>query len=176
MKILGFSFDSRPTVERHTEELRKKFRKRLWLLRNLKYARADAKDLVDCYSCFLRPVLEYCCSVYHPMLNSTQSTSLEKLQYAALKIIFGYNHEKADLLRLSGLSTLEERRKKLFENFCQKIHKNERFRNIWLQERVFEGHDLRRQRIIVEKYARTQRLYKSPIYSIRRKLNDLNVS
>ena len=176
MKILGFNFSQLPTIEFHLQYMFKKFRKRLWLLRNLKKARADSKDLVDCYCCFLRSVLDYCTNVYHPMLSQGQTDTLEKLQYSALKIIFGYDTDKENLLKLSGLSTLQERRKKLFEAFCLKNYKNERFKQTWFEERDFEGADLRKQKIIVEKFARTSRLYNSPVYAMRRKLNDILVS
>ena len=108
MKILGFYFDSRPLVHRHVEELKTKFRKRLWMLRNLKSSRAGKKDLLDCYLCFIRPVLDYCSNVYHPMFNSDLTNQLEKLQTSALKIIFGYGKEREELLEEAGISSLKE--------------------------------------------------------------------
>ena len=157
------------------EELKKKFRKRLWLLRNLKNARAERKDLIDCYVCFIRPVLEYCSNVYHPMLCLGLTKMIEKMQFTALKIILGYGKEKEKLLEESGLPTLEERRKRLFNKFCMKVYENERFREEWLEERTFTGHDLRKQKIIREKNSRTKRLFDSPLYTIRRYLNDFLV-
>ena len=98
------------------------------------------------------------------------------MQQSALKIIFGYNHSQEELLSLSGLPSLEERRSVLFRNFCMKIYSNSRFREQWLDTRIFTGHDLRNQNIIVEKFARTERLYKSPLYTIRRNLNDILIN
>ena len=176
MKILGFNFSNTPTVEFHLQYMSKKFRKRLWLLRNLKRARATKEDLVNCYCCFLRSVLDYCTNVYHPMLSQVQTNSLEKLQISALRIIYGYGIEKESLLSLSGLSTLQDRRSRLFETFCMKNYENERFKDAWFEERIFTGPDLRNQRILVEKFANTSRLFNSPIYAMRRKLNDMLVS
>ena len=175
MKILGFFFGSIPMVELHLSTLQSKFRKRLWLLRNLKHARATKKDLVGAFCCFIRPVLEYCSNVYHPMINQSQSLTLEKMQFTALKIIFGYDKSHTELLELSGLPCLSERRNQLCNSFCLKIYNNERFRNEWIEERLFVGPNLRHQKIIVEKQAKTNRLYNSPIYKIRRTLNDILV-
>ena len=69
MKILGFHFSSKPNVEKHVEEISRKFRKRLWLLRNMKNVIKEKKELVDIYTCFLRPILDYCSNVYHSMLT-----------------------------------------------------------------------------------------------------------
>ena len=91
MKILGFYFSSSPTVNAHVEHISKKFRKRLWFLRNIKRATLEQNELLECYCCFLRPILEFCCSVFHPMLNQQLTSKLEKLQMSALRIIYGYN-------------------------------------------------------------------------------------
>ena len=176
MKILGFYFDSRPGVEKHLEETSRKFRKRLWLLRHLTKSIKCKKELVSCYVCFLRPVVEYCSNVFGPMLNKGQVAFLENMQYSALKIIFGFGVCKSKLLELAGLPLLESRRESLFTNFCNKVYGNPRFREAWLKERTFTGPDLRRQQIIGEEYSRTERLYRSPLFTIRRKLNDILVT
>ena len=80
--------------------------------------------------------------------------------------------KKEEILSESGISTLEERREHLFNNFCQKTYNNERLRQQWLEERVFIGPDLRSQRIIKEKHANTNRLFNSPLYTVRRTIND----
>ena len=82
---------------------------------------------------------------------------------------------KKELIEKSGLETLEDRRKTLFKNFCPKLYENPSFKNQWLQEREFIGTDLRRQLILKEENARPQRLYNSPLFQIRRTLNDLLV-
>ena len=175
MKILGFNFSNKPTVDLHIESTIKKVKKRLWLLRNLKNARATKKDLTDCYTCFVRPVLDFCSNVYHPMISKHHSDLLEKTQASALKIIYGYDKSRSELVEVSGLTTLAERREKLFDSFCQKTYSSERFRKQWLEDRIFEGPNIRRQRIIKEKNAKTTRLFRSPLYTIRRRTNDLNV-
>ena len=110
------------------------------------------------------------------MLSKQSIYQLEKLQYAALKIVFGYDKTHSRLLELANIPTLEERRNTLFDSFCRKIYENRRFKELWLEERVFEGPEVRRQKIVKEKFAKTSRLFKSPLYSIRRRINDLYVT
>ena len=50
IKILGFHFSNRPSVDKHIEETLLKGKKRLWLLINLKRAHASTGDLLDCYT------------------------------------------------------------------------------------------------------------------------------
>ena len=176
MKILGFHFGTQPTVQKHIEVLSTKLRKRLWLLRKLKQANASNSDLVGSYCSFIRPVFDYCSNVYHSMLNITQTEHLEKLQKTALKIIFGYDKDYETLLSLATITTLKKRRELLFENFCLKLYENERFKKIWLEERTFHGPRMRKQKILKEKNARTDCLFNSPLYTIRRKINDLLVT
>ena len=172
MKILGFHFGDKPTVEKHIEEMSKKFRRRLWFVRHLKNAIKSSKELVECYSCFVRPIAEYCSNVFHPMLSKTQTACVENLQFSALKIIFGFDHSKSKLLELAGIPTLAKRRERLFSKFCQKIYSNPRFNEEWLPTRPFINQELKHQNIIIEKYARTERLFRSPLYTIRSHLNE----
>ena len=52
MKILGFHFSEKPNVSEHVNVMERKIKQRLWLLRNLRNARASRKDLLDSYCCF----------------------------------------------------------------------------------------------------------------------------
>ena len=176
LKILGFYFGENPTVENHIDKLKTKFRKRLWILRNLRRAGTPQKDLLDAYTCFIRPTLDYCANVYHSMLTGNQAEQLEKMQLSALKIIYGFHLSKDELNNKAGITTLHERRENLFVGFCKKAYGNERFKTEWFQERTFEGPNLRVQKILKEKHAKSSRLFNSPLYKMRRTLNDVLVS
>ena len=154
-------------------EISKKFRKRLWLLGNIKRATKNTDELLKCYCSFLRPILDFCSNVYHPMINITLATVLEKLQLSALKIILGYRLSSDELLEKAELTTLQERRETLFRSFCMKTHNNARFRDQWTEEKTFTDYNLRKQNIIKEHHSRTERLYNSPLFALRRKLNDI---
>ena len=107
LKILGFHFGTKPTVEAHINELKKKYRRRAWIIRHLKRAGLDVEDLVKLYKALLRPVLDYASPIYHPMLNAKLSKQVEDLQRNTLKTIFGYDTSYNKALELSGLPTLD---------------------------------------------------------------------
>ena len=85
MKILGFHMDNRPTVHSHVAALRARMRETTWVLRHLKISGFTEKELARVYKTVVRPVLDYCCVVYHPMLTDEQDQVVERLQSQALK-------------------------------------------------------------------------------------------
>ena len=91
-------------------------------------------------------------------------------QKRALKTIYGFDRKYEDLLKLTGLTTLEERRECAFANFTTKLHASDRF-NYLFPENTAGNMELRSTKQFVEDYARSNRLYNSPVYSMRRFLN-----
>ena len=89
-----------------------------------------------------------------------------------LKTIFGYKKSYAAALEDSGLEPLYERRQTCFDRFAIKLANNPDY-NHWLPRTVFTGYDLREELIYVEKFAATDRLRNSPLYAIRRRLNEI---
>ena len=90
LKVLGFHLDSRPTCHAHVEALRRRMRDVTWVLRHLKQAGFREAELAQVYKTIIRPVLDYCAVVYHPMLTNEQDQVVERLQAQALKNIYGY--------------------------------------------------------------------------------------
>ena len=174
LKQLGFYFHSKPDCERHVQELIKKVRMRSWIIRNLKKSGLDHQDLLRCYYTLVRPVLDYAVPVYHSQLTQDQSDRLEKLQRDILKTIFGFAKSYGNILEEQNIETLKERRQGLFDNFALNSAKNPEIAEKWFPKKLFEHPDLRRKRIFVEKYARTKRLYQSPLYTMRRRLNEIS--
>ena len=89
LKICGFRFGSKPTVENQVVAIEKKFNTRIWALRNLKRSGFKETELKECYISLIRPVFDYTAVVYHSLLTADQSTRLERLQKRAMKIICG---------------------------------------------------------------------------------------
>ena len=172
LKVLGFYFSSSPTIHEHVDVLKSKYRTRAWVIRHMKKAGADKTDLVQLYKALVRPILDYLAPVYHSMLSATQREDLERLQRGTLKTIYGHDVSYADALEESGLPTLNERRQELFDNFAMKLANNPEYRE-WLPKTEFTGYDLRKELIFTEKFASTDRLYNSPLYAIRRRLNEI---
>ena len=176
LKILGFQFGSRPDIGVQVETMSRKFRRRVWILRHLKKASIPQIHLVKLYLSLVLPVLDYTSVVYHSMLSLTQEAELENLQKLALKVIYGVTGiSYVQLLEWAGIGTLKERRLRLIDKFLAKTLKHPTYKN-WFPTRNFVHHDLRSERVYEEKYARTKRLYQSPFYFYRRRLNSIAIS
>ena len=120
IKILGFTFDGSPTLGAHVEELEKKTRRRYWVLRHLNIFGFDQNEL-QVYKSVLRPVIEYCSNVYHSMLTQDMLDRIERLQYQALKCVYGYGESYRALREKAQLELLSERRETAlgkFAGFC----------------------------------------------------------
>ena len=105
------------------------------------------------------------------MLGKNQTKNLELLQKLALKIIYGVTGVGyAELLDRPGLPTLAERRLKMVDKFITKAARHQSHKN-WFPTKQISGYDLRIEHVYKEKSARTSRLYNSPLYFYRRRLN-----
>ena len=104
------------------------------------------------------------------MINDELSNSLEKMQKLAFKIIFGFDKNYDVILAEKNVKTLKERRQTAFENYAIKLSNSSKFKH-WFPLNEVQV-DTRRKKKYIEEYARTQRLYDSPIYAMRRFLNN----
>ena len=163
-------FNSNGDVSDQIELLKGKFRARIWTLRELRRHDFCEADLLKVYTTMIRPVIEYSSVIYHPMLTGEQTRDIEKIQSRALKNIYGHVYSYARLLELSGLETLEERRRKACLKFALKTANNGRF-SAWFPMR---RKSKRRGDALeyAEQNARTDRRMNSPLYYYRRILND----
>ena len=118
----------------------------------------------------IRSVLEYSSVVYHSQVNQYQVNLLERVQKRCLRAIYGYSLNYVQLLQISGLETLKNRRQNAFEKFALKTCKNPRY-STWFPLRV-TIRETRQNRPYLEQFANSQRLYRSPMFAIRRFLND----
>ena len=173
MKILGFIFSKEPNVNAHMDYTATKFNRAVWALSHLRRAKIDNTTLLRVYLVMLRPIIEFCSPVYHTMLTKEQSLRIEGLQRRALQIIYGFGECYSDLLDRAGIESLEERRKRACSNFARNMANSERFGH-WFQERERNGPGLRCRRRYEEDFARTSRLYNSPLFYMRRLLNAEN--
>ena len=170
MTLLGFQFDNRPSIAAHMGLIKKKFNCRVWLLRHLKQAGVSNKDVAQIYASTIRSAVEYAAPIYGPMMNSSQSNDLEKMQRQALKIIYGYRTSYENALAQSNLTRLDVRRNEIVEKFAKKLPENF---SRWLPERPDIQYGLRRRTAYLEGNSQTERLYRSPLFTYRRILNGL---
>ena len=170
LKALGFNFNAKGDVSTQVEDLCKKFRRKVWSLRHLRKSGFDEKELLRVYETYIRPTIEYSAPIYHPMLTCAQSTQIERLQFFALKNIYGFVYSQRELLSMSGLSTLEQRREQACLRFARKTAANPTFTS-WFPKRR-NNRVRNNQEHYVEMGARTERRRNSPIYYYRRLLNE----
>ena len=91
----------------------------------------------------------------------------------ALRIIFGFNKSYEELLEAAEIKKLEERRRVAFLNFANKTSVSERYKR-WFPEKIYKRTGLRTEKKYCEFRAKTTRLYNSPLYAMRRLLNQEN--
>ena len=123
----------------------------------------------------LRPVIEFCNVVYNPMLTVELSEKLKRLQKRSSKIIYSFEIPYTELLSMSGIQSLKDRREIACIKFANGLARSQRYGDIWFPENVQNvNQSLRNKKKYKEFYARTSRLYNSPLYSMRRILNNAN--
>ena len=157
-------------VSAHLEVVKRRFRERYWTLRHLKHNGFSNDDLVKVYVAVIRPVAEYMLEIFHPMMSDSQDECLERLQTHALKCIFGPGMSGRQMRDLAGVPTLRERRIIQCDKFASKCAASPRFEH-WFPVREVRGRNTRNKEKYVEQYARCKRLFNSPLYYMRRRLN-----
>ena len=170
MKILGFVFSNKPNVTAHIEYIINKFNKAVWSINHIKRAGIKNDVIVTVYCTMLRPIIECNSPVYHPMLSQEDSKRLERLQKTALKLIFGFNKTYTELLDCAKIQSLEKRREAAFVKFAHNLSTSERFSK-WFPLTSETNINLRSKKKFKEEFARTDRLFNSPLFSMRRELN-----
>ena len=120
----------------------------------------------------IRSALEYSSVIYGGFLTQAQSDELERMQATSLGIIWGNHLSYRRLLEAAGIETLKIRREKNFEKFTIKAFKSPVFRARWFPMRRDPGYDLRLPRPVMESKANHDRLMNSPVYRMRKMIND----
>ena len=169
MKVLGFTFSSRPNVKAHVDNTIKKLRQRNWLLTHLEGVGFSKEELVQVYKSVILPIADYCCPAYHSLLTDIQDQLLERAQVGALRRIFGYGKSARTLRQEAGLQTLRARRIELTDKFARKAAASPRFCH-WFPKNTARR-SARNTDTYVEFFAKNDRLKDSPLYYMRRRLN-----
>ena len=169
MKILGFHFSNKPTVQLHIDETVKKIRMRYWSLRHLAKLGFTETELVQVYKSVVLPIADYCAPAYHSMMTDLQDQQMEAAQIGALRAIFGYGKSARQLRIAAGVTTLRERRIEQTDKFATKAANSQRFAK-WFPKTTGRR-SARNREIYEERMAKTERLKNSPLYYMRRRLN-----
>ena len=173
LKIVGYTFGNKPSVGPHVQLMCNKFRSKLWGFGKLKSAGMSQEDLLLTYKSVLRPIIEFASPTYGPMLTEEMSTNIEQLQLRAMKIVYGNCVSYRTVLNMTNVELLSTRREKAIERFAVKTSLNPRFSNRWFPLNENIHHDIRHPKRYREFNCKTSRLYNSPLYHMRRVLNNL---
>ena len=130
---------------------------------------ASAKILIDIYEKHIRSILEYAVPAWGPMITVGNSLDLERVQKVAYCIIFGPSSYRKTLMFQNKL-TLEDRRKKLCQNFANNCYKSPIFSN-WFSEKQ-KIVNTRGKFQFKDVQARCERWRRSPIPYMTRLLNN----
>ena len=169
LKILGFTFSSRPTVDAHVATVAKRMRQKYWALRHLKNVGFNNPELVEVYRSVVLPIADYCAPAYHSLMTDVQDQLLERVQVGALRAIYGYGPSARTLRQQAGIETLRARRIELTDKFAQKCVSNPRFCH-WFPLKTGRV-SARSSEKYQEFKSKTDRLFNSPVFYMRRRLN-----
>ena len=104
------------------------------------------------------------------MLTQYQLNAIENIQKRCLRCMYGFDKSYAELLHISGYRSLKDRREIAIAKFAEKASTNPVYAK-WFQENQ-NRQSLRNPKKYEEKLARSNRLYNSPLFTIRRTLNN----
>ena len=101
---------------------------RLYMLGRLKSFGVPVGDLVFVYTGYVHPIVEFVCLVWHGSINVHQTQQIKRIQRKACRIILGSTYTSyTDVLTLTGLQTLEERRIHLCTHYAKKCATSEKY-------------------------------------------------
>ena len=167
MKVLGFTFSSKPTMHAHIKTVLKRMRQKYWSLWHLKEIGFTPSKLVKVYKTIILPCADYCDVVYHSLLTDEHDELLEWAQVGALRTIFDYKLSGRKLRQTAAVHTLRQRRIEHCDKFANKCL-NSKFSH-WFPRNT--SRTTRNTDQFLEKFARCDRLRNSPLHYMWRRLN-----
>ena len=171
-KLLGLTLDRKMSMKGHVRQIVRKCSRRIWVLRNLRRNGISEERCLMVYKAQVRSIIDYGGPVYWPLINESDCSELDRVQSSALKTIYGFDYSYNEVLQKANVKKISERLKKLTEEFVWKEYKNGNQR-MWFQPREEISMQLRNRREVEEDQSRQVRMFKGPISTYKRILNDL---
>ena len=170
-KLLGVIISDDLTWHKNTDNLVRKAYMRMTIIRKLYEFKVELTDLIKIYILYIRSTVEQSAVVWASSLTEEERRKLERVQKIALRIILkdkyiSYNNA----LEVTKLSTLEERRVKLMQNFATKCTQNEKTAHMFP---LNENKSTRVSEKFKVPFAYTKRLANSAIPTMARLLNKM---
>ena len=129
--MLGTIITNNLKWEKNAKFLVKKAYGRMELLRKVSEFCKSTKDRLHIYKMYVRSVVEQSAVVWHSGLTKANTTAIERIQRAAVKIILQGSHSYKESLEIPNLPTLKERRETLTVRFANKCLKDEKSKNMF---------------------------------------------
>ena len=132
IKLLGLMISENLKWNENTNYICKKARSKIFLLRNMKASGLSVNELIDAYTKEVRSLLELAVPVWSSGITLEQDLKIERVQKAALAVIFGQKYLSYDnALEKSKLKRLSVRRKQICVKFVTKNLKSDK--PLWTQ-------------------------------------------
>ena len=172
LKLLGIMIQDNLKWDLHVEDIVSKASRKLYTLCILRKCKTPIEDMVTVYTCYIRPVLEYACPVWHTSLTDAQAEKIEFVQKRALKIILGIKYVGyTEALNVCKLPSLRCRRDALLQGFGKNILNSVRHRNLLPPAKASTcGRRLRDMSGLCNITCKTDRYHKSTIPFLTRSL------
>ena len=127
---LGVLLTSDLTWAANTQYIVERCNSKIWTIRRLKKLGASQEDLLEVYCKQIRSVAEFAAPVWNSKLTGEDINNLERIQKTVLHVILDEQYKSyTSALKLTGLSRLSDRRKKICVKFAKKAQKNTKFSN-----------------------------------------------
>ena len=164
-KILGIFIQNYLKWNTQVEHICKSANRRLFMLRKLKQFGLNQTELSTIFSGYIRPLLEYCDTIWHSSLTASQSSMIERIQKRACRIILGkYYISYSSALNTCNLEPLATRREKHCLKFARSLAKSQRTSTLLPPSRKeAHGRCLRNDGKLTKLRSRTQRFSNSPL-------------
>ena len=131
-RLLGLTITNELSWDRNTENIIKNANKIMLMILKLYEFNIPTEDLVHIYILFIRSLVEYCCAVWHSSLTEEDSSSIERIQKVALRMILKEDYsDYPSSLQVSGLETIKQRRTQLSLSFAKKCLKSDRMSDLF---------------------------------------------
>ena len=127
---------------------------------------SNVNDVKAIYLTYIRSILEQSAVVWHSSLTAKNRRALERVQKAAIRLIFkGKNKTYEEGLKRLNIGTLEDRRTFLCLKFAKNCLKNEKVKDFFPRKKKHHKMKKRKENIFVINKAHTKRYKNTAIYA-----------
>ena len=164
IKILGLVLRNDLKWRSNTDSMVSKAYSRMWMIKRLKKAGANLKDLTEVYTKQIRCVLEFGVPVWNSGITQEEIYDIERVQKTFLYIVLGpeyVSYENA--LDVANLETLQSRRHTLCQRFANKTAKHPKHHHWFQKNNSDKAHTRSKKFEYKQPLCRLSRFKRSPV-------------